>query len=353
MHPTRHPVQALQLDGSQGEGGGQILRSALSLSMLTGTSFTIERIRAGRARPGLLRQHLTAVRAAAEICSAKVSGDTLGSSALQFEPGAIRGGDYHFAIGSAGSCTLVLQTLLPALWFADAPSTVTITGGTHNQAAPPADFLISSWAPLVARMGVCQSIALRRHGFYPAGGGELFARTTPVPQLRPLELIARGQPRSQRARAIVAAQGLDVARAQVTRLGEWLGQCTSRIHELPASEGPGNVVLIEFIHEHVTEIFSGFGQRGRSATSVADAAIAEAEHYRTSIACVGEHLADQLLLPIALAGSGRFTCTTVSSHFETNIDIIQRFLPVAFTIARHSDGCELIAQSRSHEALSG
>ncbi|MEH0851891.1 RNA 3'-terminal phosphate cyclase, partial [Escherichia coli] len=140
------------LDGAQGEGGGQILRSALSLSMITGQPFTITCIRAGRAKPGLLRQHLTAVKAAAEICRATVEGAELGSQRLLFRPGTVRGGDYRFAIGSAGSCTLVLQTVLPALWFADGPSRVEVSGGTDNPSAPPADFIRRVLEPLLAKM---------------------------------------------------------------------------------------------------------------------------------------------------------------------------------------------------------
>src|ERR1700759_1132169 len=132
----------IELDGSQGGGGGQILRTALTLSMITGTPFRIERIRAGRSKPGLLRQHLTAVNAAAQICGAEVSGAEAGSQTLSFVPGKIRGGNYRYAIGTAGSCTLVLQTVLPALWFADAPSTVTVSGGRHNTAGPPAALLL-------------------------------------------------------------------------------------------------------------------------------------------------------------------------------------------------------------------
>ena len=142
----------IALDGAQGEGGGQILRSALSLSMITGQPFTITSIRAGRAKPGLLRQHLTAVKAAAEICRATVEGAELGSQRLVFRPGTVRGGEYRFAIGSAGSCTLVLQTVLPALWFADGPSRVEVSGGTDNPSAPPADFIRRVLEPLLAKM---------------------------------------------------------------------------------------------------------------------------------------------------------------------------------------------------------
>lgn len=155
----------IALDGAQGEGGGQILRSALSLSMITGQPFTITGIRAGRAKPGLLRQHLTAVKAAKEICRATVEGAELGSQRLIFRPGTVRGGDYRFAIGSAGSSTLVLQTVLPALWFADGPSRVEVSGGTDNPSAPPADFIRRVLEPLLAKIGVHQQTTLLRHGF--------------------------------------------------------------------------------------------------------------------------------------------------------------------------------------------
>ena len=146
----------IALDGAQGEGGGQILRSALSLSMITGQPFTITSIRAGRAKPGLLRQHLTAVKAAAEICRATVEGAELGSQRLVFRPGTVRGGEYRFAIGSAGSCTLVLQTVLPALWFADGPSRVEVSGGTDHPSAPPVDFIRRVLEPLLAKIGIHQ-----------------------------------------------------------------------------------------------------------------------------------------------------------------------------------------------------
>jgi len=169
------------IDGSFGEGGGQILRTALSLSLATGIPFRIENIRAGRKNTGLLRQHLTAVRAAAEIGSAEVEGATLGSSALTFSPGAVRAGEYRFAVGTAGSGTLVFQTILPALLRAPAPSRVIIEGGTHNEFAPPFDFLATTLLPLIRRMGARVSLTLERYGFYPAGGGRFVAVIEPCP----------------------------------------------------------------------------------------------------------------------------------------------------------------------------
>src|SRR5262245_60443308 len=171
------------IDGSQGEGGGQILRTALALSLVTGAPFRVEKIRAGRQKPGLLRQHLTAVTAAVEIGGAAVEGATLGSRELSFRPGSVRPGAYRFAVGTAGSAALVLQTVLPALLTATGPSTVVVEGGTHNPHAPPFDFLALAFLPLLARMGARAQATLDRPGFYPAGGGQLTVEITPAPAL--------------------------------------------------------------------------------------------------------------------------------------------------------------------------
>ncbi len=141
----------IRIDGSFGEGGGQILRTALSLSLVTGRPIQIDNIRAGRERPGLLRQHLTAVLAAAEIGQAQVEGAVLGSTSIGFVPGPVKAGEYRFAVGSAGSGTLVFQTVLPALMLATGPSRLVIEGGTHNDAAPPFPFLERAFLPLVVQ----------------------------------------------------------------------------------------------------------------------------------------------------------------------------------------------------------
>ena len=194
----------IRIDGSLGEGGGQILRTSLSLSLVTGKPFRIENIRAGRERPGLLRQHLTAVLAAGEVGGAEVEGATLGSTALTFAPAKVRSGEYHFAVGTAGSGTLVFQTILPALMRACGPSKITIEGGTHNQAAPPYHFLERSFVPLIERMGPKVSLRLERYGFYPAGGGRFVAEIEPVENLRSFEIGERGEITSRRVVAIVA-----------------------------------------------------------------------------------------------------------------------------------------------------
>lgn len=323
----------IELDGSGGEGGGQILRSALTLSMITGKPFLIDRIRAKRSKPGLLRQHLTAIQAAAAICGAEVSGGEIGSKNLGFTPSSIKGGDYRFAIGTAGSCTLVLQTVLPALWFAEGDSTLSISGGTHNPAAPPADFLIHTWLPLMLSVGVDSDIELVRHGFYPAGGGEVVAKVRPGGALRPLELTDRGALLGMKAIAIVAGVPVDVAKRELAGVAARLPDVEQELRVLPSREGPGNAVLVELRYVATTEVFAAFGERGLPAEAVAETVAKEAQEFRDGSAAVGEHLADQLVLPMALAGRGTFTTSRLSSHLLTNIAIIEKFLAVKFAIS--------------------
>ena len=326
----------IELDGAAGEGGGQILRSALALSMITGQPFRIWHIRANRAKPGLMRQHLVAVQAAAQVSNAIVTGAELDSSELCFTPGHISGGDYHFAIGSAGSCALVLQTIVLALLYAQQPSTIRITGGTHNSMAPPVQFLQRTYLPLLARMGAQVDIELLRYGFYPAGGGEVIATVRPCERLEPLVLMERGRPVAGYAEAIVAGVPLGVGLRELGCISgalEWDGS-QLHMHRLPAEQGPGNAVLVTLEHEHVTAVFAGFGAKTIRAETVAQEVIEQAQQYRESNAAVDEHLADQLLLPMALAGSGRFTAATVSSHALTNAELVARFLPVVINFGQ-------------------
>ncbi|HBP0337699.1 TPA: RNA 3'-terminal phosphate cyclase [Pseudomonas aeruginosa] len=252
----------IELDGS--EGGGQILRSALSLSMTSGQPLRIRNIRGRRSRPGLLRQHLTAVRAAAEICAAEVEGAELGSRELAFRPGAIRAGDYAFAIGSAGSCSLVLQTLLPALLAANGESRVRISGGTHNPLAPPADFLRDSWLPLLQRMGAEVDLELLRHGFVPAGGGELLARVRPA-RWRPLQLEHPGAALRRQARALLAGIPGHVGERELERVRQRLGWSDEerQLEFLAEDQGPGNALLLRIDCEHICATFCAFGQAGK------------------------------------------------------------------------------------------
>jgi RNA 3'-terminal phosphate cyclase (ATP) len=317
----------IEIDGSEGEGGGQILRSSLSLAICTRQPFRIANIRANREKPGLMRQHLTAVKAAAEICAGEVDGAELGSRALTFRPGKLTAGDYSFAIGTAGSCTLVLQTVLPPLLVATGESQVRITGGTHNRASPPFDFLARSFLRLLERMGAPVDLQLTSHGFFPRGGGEIRARVRAGARLAPLSLTERGRFVGGQAEAYIAAVPLHVAQRELDVIGKALGWAPEQLHVrgLPNDVGPGNAVTITVEHEHVTEVFTGFGEKGTRAESVAERAANEARCYLAATAPVGEHLADQLLLPMALAGGGEFLATDATPHLRSNAAVVERF----------------------------
>lgn len=326
----------IQLDGSQGEGGGQILRSALGLSLVTGTPFTIRQIRAGREKPGLQRQHLTAVLAAKEIGRADVRGAAVGSSVLTFAPKGIHPGSYTFAVGTAGSATLVFQTVLPALLTASSRTTLTLEGGTHNAWAPPYDFLEKTFLPLLGKMGARVTARLERRGFYPAGGGRILIDIDPVARLERLELRERGKAGSRRATAIVSRLTPEIGRRELKVLERGLDLQPNQgsVIEDRTSPGPGNVVMLELGFEHVTELFTSVGEKRVSAEEVAGRLEREVRAYLSTDAPVGEHLADQLLIPLALAGGGHFVSTPLSPHSTTNMDVIARFLPRKFSIDR-------------------
>lgn len=321
------------IDGSQGEGGGQILRSALGLSMVTGRPFRIEKIRAGRVRPGLMRQHLTAVQAAAQICSAEVQGAGIGSQMLSFAPGKVKAGDYHFCVGTAGSTNLVFQAILPALLHAEGPTHLTLEGGTHNPFAPPYPFLERAFAPLLSRMGAKLTLELDRPGFYPAGGGRFTAMIEPCEKLAPLSLMERGEVSYQNCTATVADLTGEIARREIEEVGRRLGWRRENLQIRDLKDcGPGNIVVIEVASEHVTEVFTGFGEKGVLAEQVAARAADEAKQYLDSGVPVGRHLADQLLIPLAMAGAGELLTCSPTEHTTTNAEIVSRFLDVKIVI---------------------
>lgn len=320
------------IDGAQGEGGGQVLRTALSLSLVTGQPFRIERIRGRRARPGLLRQHLAAVEAATWLGNARASGAELGSAVLEFVPGKVEPVDRRIDIGSAGSTTLVAQTLLPALLRTGRPARIVIAGGTHNPLAPPVEFLARAFLPLLRRMGACVDVELNRAGYFPRGGGEMVLVVMPAPRLEPLHLPGRGALASAACEVRLARLPRHIAEREAATVGATLGvpDVEVTILEDHESPGPGNVVLVTLICEHVTEVFAGFGRRGVPAEQVAREASEAARAWLAADVAVGSHLADQLLLPLALAGGGSFTTVTPTGHTRTNAQLIERFLPVRF-----------------------
>jgi RNA 3'-terminal phosphate cyclase (ATP) len=337
----------LVLDGAQGEGGGQIVRSALALSLCTGAPFRIDGIRANRARPGLGRQHLTAVRAAAQLGTAEVRGAQLGSTRLDFAPRAVRPGEYRFEVGTAGSTTLVYQTVLPALLTAGAPTRLTLSGGTHNPLAPPFEFIARAFNPLVERLGPRLSAELRRPGFFPAGGGEWRATIEPAARLAPFELPVRGAARGIRARVLLSGLPQHVAERELAALRDALDLAPDQCEIAERSAlSPGNAILLELIFDEVTEVISALGERGKPAESVAAAAIAEAQDYLRHTAPVGPHLADQLLLPLALAGGGSFRTGPLTLHARTNMAVIEQFLPIRFESDAASDGVTIRVRPR-------
>jgi RNA 3'-terminal phosphate cyclase (ATP) len=330
----------LDIDGSHGEGGGQILRSSLTLAICTQQPFRITNIRANRDKPGLMRQHLTAVNAAAKICSAQVDGAELGSRALTFRPGRLAAGDYSFDIGTAGSCTLVFQTVLPALLTANGESRVRISGGTHNRGSPPFDFLARSFLPLLGRMGARVQLDLTRHGFYPRGGGEIRARISPAARLGALNLTQRGAWVRGYAEAYAAAIPMHVGQRELEVVGRKLGWSHEQLmlQALPNDVGPGNALTITLEHEDITEVFTGFGEKGVRAETVAEQAAAEARDYLSAAAPVGEHLSDQLLLPMALGEGGCFVTAVVTQHLRSNVAVIERFTQRRITIEPVASG---------------
>jgi RNA 3'-terminal phosphate cyclase (ATP) len=335
------------IDGSVGEGGGQILRTSLALSLVTGEPFRVEKIRAGRKKPGLLRQHLTAVQAAVKISNARVQGAELGSQELTFKPGKVEAGDYQFAVGTAGSATLVFQTILPALMIGSGISNLILEGGTHNPFAPPFDFLAKTFIPLLNKTGPKISMKLDRPGYYPAGGGKFSVSIQPVERLSKLELKTRGEIKRRLARGLVANLSRNVAARELTVFGEQMGWPSDllRIEEVKDSRGPGNVLLVEIESEHLTEVFTGFGERGVSAETVAGGVVQEVREYLASEAPVGLHLADQLLLPLAMAGGGSFATSAPSRHTTTNIETIQKFLDCKFEVIKQESFWEIRCES--------
>ncbi len=342
-------TQPIPIDGSHGEGGGQILRSALTLSLVTGKPVQLTNIRAGRKKPGLMRQHLTAVRAAAQVSEAEMEGDQVGSRTLLFRPGTLQPGQYEFLVGTAGSGTLVLQTVLPALMLADARSEITVEGGTHNPWAPPYDFLARAYLPLLEQMGVKLSAGLARYGFYPAGGGRFSVGIEPpASALQGLQLTERGEIRQRAVTAVVAHLPQSIAKREIDQARKKLGWPADCFHILEAknSAGPGNIVMIELHCEHVRELFTGFGRQGVRAEHVAKSAVDQVRDYLAADVPVGRHLADQLLLPLGIAAwrygaKSRFRTLPLSRHSETHMHILRTFLDLPIQVAEEGAAVEV------------
>jgi RNA 3'-terminal phosphate cyclase (ATP) len=321
----------LELDGSFGEGGGQILRTSLALSLLTGKSFHLRNIRAGRPKPGLQPQHLMSVRAAATVGRAQVVGAALHSTALVFEPGAVTAGNYRFAIGTAGATGLVLHTLyLPLALRGGAASTLILEGGTHVSTSPCFHFLDMTWRAYMRLLGLELHLDMRRPGFYPRGGGRVEVRIEPCPRLRGVHILERGEVSSASGFSAVAGLPEEIAKRQARRAFNRLKQAGLKVdlREESWADGPGTVLAVVLDSQPVPTLFFGLGARGKRAERVADEAVEQALAYlNASPAVVDAHSADQLALPLALAeGPSAYRVAEVTRHLETNIAVIRRFV---------------------------
>ncbi len=330
----------LTIDGSFGEGGGQILRTTLSLAAITGQDVTIENIRAGREKPGLRPQHLTAVLAVAEICGAEVRGAEVGSSKLVFRPHGVKPGRYDFDVSriraSAGSVNLVFQTVLWPLATAEKPSRITIRGGTHVPHAPTSDYIDQTFLPTIERMGVLVHYRMEKAGYYPIGGGEVRAEIIPA-QVQPISFMAREGPERVLLTSAVSNLPLSIAERQMTTGVD----CLKSMGLKPAGEtleyaSPGKGTLF-FISLQAGDIRAGFqslGEIRKRAETVAEEACDEFRAYHRTGMALDPHLADQLIIPMALAGGrSAFTTSQVTQHLLTNIAIVERLLPVHFHLS--------------------
>jgi RNA 3'-terminal phosphate cyclase (ATP) len=328
----------IELDGAQGEGGGQVLRTSLSLSLLTGQAFHLRNVRARRAKPGLQPQHLMSVRAAAQVGQAQLRGATLQSSDLVFEPGPIVAGKYHSAIGTAGATGLVLQTVyLPLALGAGASSEVVLQGGTHVKAAPCFHFLDVTWRAYLERLGFRLKLRLIRPGFYPRGGGVVEAHIQPAP--RPHGLLLREAHDVKKAIGFSAVAGLpeEIARRQARRAAHRLRAAgiEAHIREETWDGGPGTVLAVQLETTPAPTLFFGLGERGKLAERVADEAVDQVLNYlRAAPGAVDPHSSDQLVLPLALAdGPSEYRVAEVTQHLLTNVEVIRRFINRSITVS--------------------
>lgn len=334
----------IDIDGSFGEGGGQILRTAISLSLLTGKSFCICNLRAQRQKPGLRPQHLAAVKAAVKISGADATGAETGSRELLFFPKPAQPGNYRIDIGTAGSTGLVFQTLLPALASLEEESRLEIKGGTHNPKSPCFNFIEECFLKTLARTGVDVDAEISRHGFYPRGAGAVSFIIHPRKERKALKLVEPADWQDPKAEIILAGLEMHIAEREKAELVERLGidPESVAINFLASDTGPGNAALVRVSGAGRTEILSGFGEPGKRAERVAQELAREAKNFIKSRAQLDPYLADQVLIHLALGPGGEFTTNHLSSHFHTNLKIIREFLKVKDEISHQAPDLNLV-----------
>ncbi|MBB5350439.1 RNA 3'-terminal phosphate cyclase (ATP) [Haloferula luteola] len=317
-------MKVISLDGSA--GGGQMLRTALSLSVVTGQPFRMNHLRGARRKPGLMRQHLACVRAACAISGGTADGAEIGSTELVFRAGKVRSGTYEFAVGTAGSTGLVLQTVLPALWQAGGASEVKIFGGTHNPMAPPFEFLERVYLPALAKMGARAQLELKESGFAPVGGGCILAKVEPWESRMSFDVQEPGELVASSIRVPFRELPVSIAGRMMDAAVQVFPCEDAQVKALPAGPGMGVACLVEAEFQHTREMTCTFGAQGVSAERLGRRAGKAMRDWMGTGSAVGRHLADQLLLPMALAGGGSFTTMSPDSHVETNLSVIHAFL---------------------------
>jgi RNA 3'-terminal phosphate cyclase (ATP) len=332
--------ELLRIDGSFGEGGGQILRTSLSLSTLLGRPVEVVNIRRNRKFPGLMPQHLTAVRACQTICEAKVVGAEINSERLEFNPGKIRSSNYTWDVAeskkSAGAAALVLQTVLLPLLFARNESNLTIKGGTHVPWSPPATYLKQVFLPVLGLMGCQTFMKVNRWGWYPEGGGEITCRIRPVDKLQPRQFADRGKLLKLYGLSAISNVGNSVGDRQMRAANKFLKQANLeaelRIKEVPAS-GKGSMVFLTAEFENVRAGFSTLGEKGLPAEKVAESAVNELKNYLGKSVCLDHYLADQLIPYVALCKTRiEMNVSKITNHLLTNLWVVKRFLPIQYEL---------------------
>jgi RNA 3'-terminal phosphate cyclase (ATP) len=326
----------IEIDGSYGEAGGQILRTALSLSCVLGKPFRMFNIRKGRSRPGLMPQHLMCVRALAQICGASVKGDEVGSMELIYIPSKPKSGDYAFDIGTAGSTSLLLQAILPPLVFSKNKSSITLTGGTHVPFSPPFHYISDVFVPMLCRLGIELNISVERYGFYPKGGGRIRVEVHPSGGAKAINLVKRGEIDRITGISGVVNLPLSIAERQKNAAIEMLS--SNGLHaeiDLLSAEAFGRGTFV-FLKAETAECIAGFsslGERGKKAETVGSEAAEELIGYYYADACLDPHLADQIVpyLPFA-DGPSSFTTSRLTGHLMTNLWAIEKFTGLSYSI---------------------
>ena len=358
-------METVSIDGSFGEGGGQILRTSLALACVTGKALHMENIRANRRNPGLAKQHISCVCAARDITNGRCSSVELGSQILDFQPGKIQGGNFSFDIGSAGSASLVIQTIMPPLFLAEKSSTVTVSGGTHNPMSPPYDFFERTFLPSIAESGFNAKCRLLKYGFFPAGGGKIKIDVQPwdkesasaIDFCQPAEKFSISaivytarlpSHIADRQRGLLLRSPLAYQGDEKIRLSQPLKFEDIELVDVTDSDGPGNCVMILLSGENRKTVFIAFGEKGKPSEKVIREAVNLTTEFLKSEAAIDHFLGDQLLIYMAMASGGAFVTDKLSSHLQTNIEVIKKFLSVDFRVEQR-ENCYRICCKRQRD----